>query len=476
MSPLTGNPTCKRFAVLAVLQSLLLAPAVAAADVAFSTFLSGSRDDFGEAIARTPEGGVVIVGRTHSSDFPTVRGLKSELSGLVDAFVLKLDATGSRIEFATYLGGSSVDSATAVAVDPSGNIYVAGSTVSEDFPTVGGFDHPRSGEDGFLTKLSPDGQTILFSTYLGGSGEDFVEAVVHQQDGRVFVAGGTDSIDFPGLPAVTRRNRAGAFVASVDTADSRLVFSEFLAGRNLDFARHIVWNAKHQALWVAGRTESPDFPSIRPLRQTSRPVVRGGFLARLLVTEDTVRLKSSSILPAPVRSLAVDRKGRTHLSFGETHRQGGWEDLVDRCSYSLYFRVQANGRRLQNTQCLPTWTDALKVDRKGRVVVVGRSRFGLPLLDPIQDEADGDALGGGDFYVAVLAKGVKRLLFGTYFGGRSGEGLGHQGLAISESGKRILLTGYTYSIDYPLVSAVQPEKLGANPRPGAVVTELRASR
>ncbi|MCP4202024.1 MAG: hypothetical protein GY769_08830 [bacterium] len=490
MSRLTVSPICKSLIVLVILQGLLLVSAVGAAEVAFSTFLGGSKHDFGHAIAPTPDGGFVIVGETQSPDFPTLRALQGEYSGkhangIEDAFVVKLDATGSRIEFATYLGGSAADFANAVAVDPDGNIYVAGETYSEDFPTVGGLDTPRSDSHGFLTKISPDGQAILFSTFLGGTSYNAVTAIDYERDGRIFVSGWTDSNDFLGMPPIASEpDVGGVFVASVDTLGSRVVSALLLGGSGSEGASHLAWDARRRALWLAGFTNSSDFPSIRSLRQTSGPVVGpdgtpAGFLTRLLVTEDSVRLKSSSILPGQVRGLAVDRRGRPHLTFPKAHPLEGWEDMVDRCPYSFYFRIQASGRQLQNVQCLPARVSELAVDRKRRDVVVGESRQGVPLADPVQ-AVSGDrryGTGRGDLYVAVLAKGVVRLLFGTYFGGRSFEIVGQYdysgGLALSRSGDRIFVTGCTNSIDYPVVSAVQPEKPGTNGRSAAFVAELR---
>jgi hypothetical protein len=198
------------------------------------------------------------------------------------------------------------------------------------------------------------------------------------------------------------------------------------------------------------------------------------------VNEGGLVLKNSSILPAQVDGLAVDRKGRVHLTFLGAQAQGAWDDMVDRCGdggeffmTSTYFRVQASGRLLQNVQCLPTQTRALGVDRKGRIVIAGRGVAGLPLADPIQAEPQQAA---SPVYMAVLEKGGVGKIFATYFGGRATDAVGD--LALSRSGKRIFLTGSTKSIDFPSILAVQAEKLpsGANRMAAAFVAELRPYR
>lgn len=432
----------------------------------------------------------MIVGSTLSHDFPTYRAVQSERGGFGDggdAFVVKLDSTGSRIEFATYLGGSGYDTALAVAVDQAGNIYVGGATQSMDFPTVHPLDHSHpyyqgtSYNDGFLTKLSPDGQEILFSSNFGGESYDAILALVVEGGGRVFVAGYSDSDDVPGLPA----GLGDGFVASIDTEASRVVLSERVGGSfGQDSAQHLVWDHKRRALWVAGETSSHEFHQVRPLRERAKAENDSGFVARLVVSDESIHLRSASVLPASVAGLAVDSRGRVHVVFslkrarykGERTLQG-WEELEGRCSNtSIYFRISPNGRRLRTVECLPTIVNEMAVDSEGRIVIFGESRWGLPLVDPIQTARD-DGYGNEkwDLYVAVLAKDAVRVKFGTYFGGREQDA--SRGLALSRSGKRVFLTGITRSDDFPLVSPVQADKPGrSHSTRGAFVTELRPYR
>lgn len=447
-----------------------LAAPVDASDIAFSTFLAGSRDDVGSAIARTPGGGVVVVGYTGSPDFPTHKALQSVTldenpKRIEDAFVVKLDATGD-VEFATYLGGSNSDLGTSVALDRDGNIYVAGLTASVDFPIVDGVDDFDSA-CGFVAKISPDGQTIVFSTRL----PICPVAIAYDRDGRLFVTGWTFEDDFE-VPIV-----------SVDTVTAEISVAAVLDGSGDELPTQLAWDPRRGSLWVAGSTSSADFPSVRPLRETSRPNrdVRG-FLARFDGKEGSLQLKSSSILLGDgVDTLAIDKRGRAHLTFQsrELVRVTGWEDLAGRCASSYYMRVQASGRQLQNVQCLPFEPRLMAVDRTGRLFFVAQGGAELRVADPVQAEPAANQVPWRDLYIAVFEKGAKRLLFGSYLGGRGVElvdPVGGAQLTVSPSGRQILLTGLTSSPDFPLVSPFQAELPNTRPRYGAFVTKLRPFR
>jgi hypothetical protein len=148
--------------------------------------------------------------------------------------------------------------------------------------------------------------------------------------------------------------------------------------------------------------------------------------------------------------------------------------MVGRCEHSYYFRVQPSGRQLQNVQCLPIRTTELAVDSQRRVLIAGETRRGVPITDPFQKPP----LDSEDVYVAILAKGAVRLLFSTSLGGRFSEIIGREGalsggLAISRTGSRLFLTGTTDSRNYPVTSALMPDKPGPGRRPAAFITEIR---
>ena len=200
-------------------------------------YLGGTGNDEGRAIAVDADGNAYVTGCTTSPDFPTFNAVQSELAGPAgaaalkgDAFVAKLSADGSTLLYSTFLGGSGEDCGNAVAVDTQGHCYVTGETASPDFPVANalqpafGGPTPASKGDAFVTKLSPDGSALVYSTYLGGSGNDTGNGIAVDDDGSACVTGFAGSGDFPTTPGVFQPSGTGsAFVA-------RLVSERVFAG------------------------------------------------------------------------------------------------------------------------------------------------------------------------------------------------------------------------------------------------------
>src|SRR5262249_10371608 len=155
--------------------------------------------------------------------------LQSSLNGPSDAFVAKLDASGSTLVYSTYLGGSGTDGANQVTVDPAGDAYVVGVTDSADFPIANPLQaHLAGGLDGFVTKLSATGTALVYSTYLGGSGDDNGFSIAVNDDGDVYVTGKTASQDFPVANATQAAYGGGAsdvYIAKLDPAGHTLLYA-----------------------------------------------------------------------------------------------------------------------------------------------------------------------------------------------------------------------------------------------------------
>src|SRR5688572_16326051 len=165
--------------------------------LSYSTFLGGSNEERIHAVAIDPSGSAIVAGETYSSDFPVASALQPQYGNFGDAFVAKLTPAGDGLVFATYIGGSSHDSATGVDEDASGAVYVTGSTFSWNFPTLGGFQNNNRGQaDTFVVKLDPGG-TLAYATLLGGVLEDYAAGITVDAYGRAHIAGSTSSADFP---------------------------------------------------------------------------------------------------------------------------------------------------------------------------------------------------------------------------------------------------------------------------------------
>ena len=240
----------------------------------YSTYLGGAGLDIGHAIA-VMAGSAYITGSTESDDFPATPGaFQRAKAGEGDAFVAKLNAGGTALEFATYLGGprASGDAAVfsvglAIDADAEGNVYVGGNTTSPHFPVTPGACQPVIGggdgmTDGFAVKLNPAGSALVYATYLGGSGSDSISALAVGDDGSLYVTGSTTSADFPVTPGAYRTFLSGpvdAFAARLNAQGSALVYAAYLGGSGVDSGRGIRVDADGNA-YVAGETASADYP------------------------------------------------------------------------------------------------------------------------------------------------------------------------------------------------------------------------
>ncbi len=239
--------------------------------IVYATYLGGNGADFGNSIAVDSAGNVYVTGETFSTDFPTTLGaLDTALNGIDDAFVTKLNASGGLI-YSTYLGGNTVDLGNNIAVDSTGNAYVTGRTASSDFPiTPGAFDTIANvsafGDptfDGFVTKLNAAGTALVYSTYLGGNDADFGFGIAVDSSGNACVTGTTLSTDFPTTPGAfdtTDNLGSDVFVTKLNASGTALVYSTYLGGNDPDSGQDIAVDPAGN-VYVAGDTNSFDFPT-----------------------------------------------------------------------------------------------------------------------------------------------------------------------------------------------------------------------
>jgi len=240
----------------------------------YSTYLGGTDIDLPSGIAVDASGNTYITGATRSLNFPVTPGafqttFNNGLRGSYNAFVTKLDGTGSVLVYSTYLGGiGGSNNGGGVAVDAGGNAYVTGFTSSSSFPTTPGAFQPVLGGpagDAFVTKLNPAGSGIVYSTYLGGSGTDGGSGIALDANGNAYVTG-TTSGNFPTTAGAFQRTFGGgnadAFVTKLNPAgggSADLVYSTYLGGSGDEFAKQIAVDANGSA-YLTGSTVSADFP------------------------------------------------------------------------------------------------------------------------------------------------------------------------------------------------------------------------
>jgi hypothetical protein len=384
----------------------------------YSTYLGGSGADYAQGIAVDSSGNAYVTGTTLSSDFPTVNPLQATCdspptfgggcNNASDAFVAKLNASGSALVYSTYLGGTGYDWGQGIAVDYFGSAYVTGYTQSSDFPTTTSFQPTSDCSDcfnAFVSKLNPAGNGFAYSTYLGGSTNgDNVEAfgIAVDSSGEAYVTGWTTAADFPTVNPIQATNYAqNVFVSKLNAAGSALVYSTYLGGHSSDYGEAIAVDSSGSA-YVTGTTDSADFPTVNPIQATCTGCTFYG---------DAFVTKFNAAGSALVYSTYLG--GRSY--------DLGW---------------------------------GIAVDSSGDAYVTGQTySTDFPTANPIQSNcASCAASGTSDAFVAMLNAAGSALIYSTYLGG-SGQDVG-LAIAATPSGDAYV-TGQTASTDFPTANALQ---------------------
>ena len=295
----------------------------AGSGLAYSTYLGGSSYDSGYGIAVDSSGSAYVTGLTHSANFPiTVGAFQTTFGSNNDAFVSKLNPAGSALIYSTYLGGSSNDQGSAIAVDSTGSAYVTGSTGSANFPITAGAFQPTfvGGVDAFVSKLNPVGSALVYSTYLGGNSTDQGYGIAVDSNGSAYVTGYTGSANFPIMASsyqITFGGGQDAFVSKLNPAGSALVYSTYLGGSSTDNGQGIAVDSSGSA-YITGFTSSANFPITAGAFQTNLGVPYDAFVSKLNATGNV--LTYSTHLGGSVtggNGITVDSNGSAYV-IGDT--------------------------------------------------------------------------------------------------------------------------------------------------------------
>jgi hypothetical protein len=386
-------------------QELVIDPVV----LAYSTYLSGNGDDWGNGIAVDGSGNAYVAGTTFSTNFPTLNQYQTD-QGYEDAFVTKVDTTKSgnaSLVYSTYLGGNSYDYGQGIAVDGSGNAYVTGCTCSGNFPTRNQYQIYQGHYDVFVTKLDTTksgNASLVYSTYLSGNGNDFGNGIAIDGSGNAYVTGVTDSTNFPTLNQYqAHRTGNDAFVTKIDTTKSgnaSLVYSTYLGGSSGDWGMGIAVDGSGNA-YVTGDTDSTNFPTLNQY-QTDQ-MGTDVFVTKI----DTTKSGNASLV------------------------------------YSTYM----GGSDID-------WGAGIAVDGGGNAYVTGSTNStNFPTLNQYQT----DQVGTNVFVTKLdtTKSGNASLVYSTYLGGNDDD-LGY-GIAVDGS-SNAYVTGFTYSIDFPTLNQYQTDQ------------------
>lgn len=278
-------------------------------DLIYSTYLGGSGFEYGIGIATDNSGNAYITGPTYSTNFPTKNPIQTSNAGMMDAFVSKINSAGSALAYSTYLGGSFNDYAEDIAVDGSGNAYITGYTISSNFPTQKPIQASNAGIwNSFVTKINPTGSTLVYSTYLGGSGISFGHGIDVDSAGNAYITGETNSADFPILNPIIASsiNSYDVFLSKINASGLALDYSTCLGGAGYDYAKGIAVD-DFGNVYISGYTESGNFPMVNPI-QAFNAGSKDAFMAVV---------RSSELIPRPSQVLspvigAIELSGSTN--------------------------------------------------------------------------------------------------------------------------------------------------------------------
>jgi hypothetical protein len=446
--------------------------------VSYSTYLGGSGRDEAAGIGLDSSGNVIVAGTTTSTDFPIASAAQGVNNGSSDFVITKLNGSGTALLYSTYLGGSSMETAGAIAVDAQGNAYVTGTSDSTNFPTTpGAFATTCSGvcNTPVVAKLSPNG-ILLFSTYIGG-GNTAAGAIAVDSAGNSYITGTTASDDFPVVNAFQptyagsiNTSSRNAFVAKLNASGTGLLFSTYLGGVGESGGRGIAVDSSGSA-YVVGSTNS-DFPVKNPLTSDG-----GAFLTKF--TPDGSALVFSTLLGQGLpTAIAVDSQGNAYIA-GTTSDSNfpltlnafsttcGSETNPSftgpaNCAFPYVYvqKVLADGSGLSYSTLIGEGNSAgIAVDPSGNAYLTGSTGgVGFPIVTPVQSTSQQSSAPGADAFVTNLnAAGTP--VFSTYLGGFNTGDYG-VGIAIDSSGS-IFVAGSTSGSsnsatpDFPIVKAIQ---------------------
>jgi hypothetical protein len=455
------------------------APLVIDPVLLFSTYLGGSDYDEVDGLAVDLDGNTYVGGRVYSTDFPvTSGGAQAQFGGNEDTYVTKIDPSGTAIVYSTFIGGSDRDFGNGIAVNAPGEVYLAGRTISPDFPGAAAspIQKHRSGpDDGFVLKLDASGSEILFSTYLGGTATDRILGIALDPSSDVYVTGVTDSPGFPGTAHSTisssyRGGETDAFAARIAADGSRIVWATYLGGSDLDGGSSIALDRAGR-VGVGGFTYSSNFigaaaSGIQPHRNGESD----GFVAMIDPT-GTALLYSTYLGGSGnenVNGVVFDARGEAFVA--------GFTDSTDfvttpgalQRTYAggdgdaFVTRIARDGSAILSSTYVGgsgyDYADAIALDSVGGVYLAGFTEslnFPGAAASAIQSHAGGQ----GDGFAMELAGGGKSIVYATYLGGSDYD----EAYAIATSSRSLSVGGVTGSEGFPGTDAASlQQQYGGN--------------
>jgi hypothetical protein len=354
----------------------------------YSTYLGGSAADFGRGIAVDSAGNAYVSGFTSSTDFPTKNPLQASYGGGADdAFVAKLNSTGSALIYSTYLGGDADDMGTAIAVDSAGNAYVTGLAPSSNFPTTPGAFQTSCGNtcyygNAFVSKLNPTGSALVYSTYLGGSGYEIGNSIALDSAGNAYITGYNQYGDLPTTPGAYHTFCSNGcqypepFATKFNSTGSALIYSTYLGGTVFDVGNGIALDSAGDAYIVGTTPFNGNYAFVYKLNPTGSALIFGHYL---------------NINDSLGEAIAVDSSGNAYV----TGRNSP--------NFRVYvLKLSPSGAHLSSIFLKGNGQQegyGIAADNSNHAYVAGyTTSTDFPTKDPLQ----GTLGGGGDAFVAKI--------------------------------------------------------------------------
>jgi hypothetical protein len=419
----------------------------------YSTYLGGGDTDAAKTIAVNSTGNCFVGGETASDDFPTHLPYQVSRSGSRDVFVTKFDSLGTGLVYSTYIGGTGLERCFGIAVNDAGEVFLTGETWSTDFPTKNAFQAtPGGGSDAYVVRLGADGDTLIYATYIGGSGSDYGRGIALASNNFACVAGETGSNDFPLQDALYDSFNGGAtdaYLLQIDSTGGSLAYSTYLGGSGDDYAMGVAVDGDDNA-YAAGYTLSTDFPTVGAIEfdDGSSDV----FVSK--INADGSLLLYSTYLGGDSQdygtAIAVDDSAQAYVT-GYTWsddypmaypyqatRAGNFDAVVTRLNAAgsaLDFSTYIGGSGEDQGQSI-----AVGPDHKAYVAGYSRST-NFPTEQAVQDAN----AGGADVFMVRFDDDGTNLDYSTYMGGQADD----WGWAIaSDDDGNAFVAGWTESADF----------------------------
>jgi len=445
-------------------QSLIIDPTIS-----YSTYFGGGGLTSITGIALDSATNLYVTGWTDSTDFQINGAIQASNKGGVDAFVAKLNASGTALAYATYIGGRSDDRGAGIAVDSSNNAWVTGSTTSSDFPLVSQFGVFGGNRDAFVLKLNSIGNAFVFSTYLGGAGQDQGTAIALDASGNAYVVGDTTSSNFPLQSAVQSAiaGRTDVFLTKITSAGN-ILFSTYLGGTQDEHAGAVAVDSS--SVYIAGGTFSTNFPTVSPY-QGANAGGQDAFVTRIALSGSPIFYSTylggsggAAGNPEEAHAIAVDSSGNMYIA-GVTNSTnfpvttGAFQTAAGGSQDGFVTKINSSGTALGFSTYFGTygfdWLSGLSLDVSGNVYLAGyTSGVNFPQAGALQMFK-----GSYDAIIAKLNASGNALLFSTYLGGAGADQA--NAIAVDANGN-IFVAGQTASFDMTTQTPIQATNISGN--------------